>query len=61
MLLGKLKNRVVEIVKVQHTVKFSDEKDWVLVCLQPGNLQSLEVCWHRVAETRFEWVREFRF
>jgi hypothetical protein len=58
MLIGKLGERVVEIIKVQSTVKFSQDKDWVLINLRLGDLQSLEVSWHPVAPTRFDWVRE---
>jgi hypothetical protein len=58
MLIGKLNDRVVEIVKVQSTVGFSEDKNWVLINLKLGDKISLEVKWLPVASTRFEWVRE---
>jgi hypothetical protein len=63
MLLAKWleQDRVVEIIKVQFEVKFSEEKGWILINLEPGDLQSLTVRWLPVATTRFEWAREFRF
>lgn len=61
MLMAKWNDRVVEIIKVQHEVAFSPDKDWVLINLEPGNLQSLTVRWLPVETTLFSWVREFRF
>jgi hypothetical protein len=63
MLIGKLKDRVVEIIKVQSALIFAEDKseEFVLINLKPGDLQSLEVVWLPVADTRFEWVHEFHF
>jgi hypothetical protein len=63
MLIGKLKDRVVEIIKVQSALIFAEDKseEFVLINLKPGDLQSLEVVWLPVADTQFEWVHEFHF
>jgi hypothetical protein len=61
MLLAKLDDRVVEIVRIAHDVRFSDAKDWLLISLEPGDLESLTVRWLPAETTKFWWVREFRF
>jgi hypothetical protein len=63
MLIGKLQDRVVEIIKVQSALIFAEDKseEFVLINLKPGDLQSLEVRWLPVVDTRFDWVREIHF
>jgi hypothetical protein len=52
--------KVVEIVRTADVVGFSKERGWVLLCGEPGKLNSLSVKWVP-ASTRFVWVREFAF
>ena len=59
-LLAKMSDRVVEIVKVQRNVAFSQQKNWILICAEPAKKSSTAVRWVP-ATTRFEWVREFNF
>jgi hypothetical protein len=60
--MGKIEQtgKIVRILKKQHTVPFSDEKDWLLIDTDParGN-RSLGLKWIP-AHTRFEWVRPYR-
>lgn len=58
VLIAKYKDKIVEIVKVQHTVAFSKELDWILISHQINKKDSLQVKWVP-ASTRFEWGREF--
>lgn len=52
--------KIVRILKKQHTVPFSDEKNWLLIDTDPakGN-KGLGLKWVP-ASTRFEWVRPYR-
>lgn len=52
--------RIVEIVRVAHTVGFSMEPDWVMIChdWHRTERQKIQFEW-MPASTRFEWVREF--
>jgi hypothetical protein len=60
--MGKIEQsgKIVRILKKQHTVPFSDEKDWLLIDTDParGN-RGLGLKWIP-ASTRFEWVRPYR-
>jgi len=60
--MGKIEQsgKIVRILKKQHTVPFSDEKDWLLIDTDParGN-RGLGLKWIP-AHTRFEWVRPYR-
>jgi len=54
--------RMVEVVRVAKTVRFSAEPDWVMVCFdfeKPFPKQA-EFKWMPAA-TRFDWVREYTF
>lgn len=51
---------VVEVRRVVDEVGFSKERGWVLLCGEPGKMNSLSVKWVP-ASTRFVWVREFQF
>jgi hypothetical protein len=61
-MMGKLEDsgKIVRILKKAHTVPFSDEKNWLLVDVDPakGN-KGLGLKWIP-ADTRFEWVRPYR-
>ena len=51
--------KIVRIIRKQHEVKFSDQKDWLLVDVDPalGN-RGLGLKWIP-ANTRFSWVRPY--
>jgi pyrimidine deaminase RibD-like protein len=61
-MMGKLEDggKIIRILKKAHTVPFSDEKNWLLVDVDPakGN-KGLGLKWIP-ADTRFEWVRPYR-
>jgi len=61
MLVAKMNNRLVEVVRVADTVGFSTARGWVLVCMdfEKPNRKKENFKWVPAA-TRFEWVREFR-
>ena len=54
--------RVVEVVRVAKTVRFSPEPDWVMVCFDFEKISRKREHFKWVpAATRFDWVREFAF
>ena len=61
-MMGKIADsgKIIRILKKAHTVPFSDEKNWLLVDMDPakGN-KGLGIKWIP-ADTRFEWVRPYR-
>jgi pyrimidine deaminase RibD-like protein len=61
-MMGKIEatGKIVRILKKQHSVPFSDKKNWLLIDTDPakGN-QGIGIKWIP-AETRFEWVRPYR-
>jgi hypothetical protein len=61
-IMGKIEStgKIVRIIRKQHSVKFSDKKDWLLIDTDPekGN-QGAGLKWVP-ANTRFEWVRPYR-
>ena len=61
-MMGKIEQsgKIVRILKKQHSVPFSDEKEWLLIDTDPakGN-KGLGLKWIP-ADTRFEWVRPYR-
>jgi len=61
-MMGKIEDsgNIVRILKKAHTVPFSDEKNWLLIDVDPakGN-KGLGLKWIP-ADTRFEWVRPYR-
>ena len=59
--VAKLKDKIVEIVRIERDVMFSDEKGWILINREIAKPNSLAVAWLKASETRFEWVREFPF
>lgn len=60
--IGKLAStgKIVRIVRKQHEVKFSDERDWLLIDTDPakGN-KAMGLKWIP-ADTRFDWVRPYK-
>jgi hypothetical protein len=61
-MMGKLEDsgKIIRILKKAHTVPFSDEKNWLLVDVDPakGN-KGLGLKWIP-ADTKFTWVRPYR-
>jgi hypothetical protein len=61
-MIGKIEStgKIVRIIRKQHSVKFSDKKDWLLIDTDPGKgNQGAGLKW-LPASTRFEWVRPYR-
>ncbi len=61
MIVAKFNNKIVQIVRVQHQVGFSEDRDWIFVCFDfdKVNRKREQFKWVRASEARFEWVREF--
>ena len=59
VLVAKLNNKIVEIVRVSETVQFSEEKDWILISHQVSKRLSMK--WLKVSEVKFDWIRSFNF
>jgi len=62
MIVAKMENgKIVQIVKVQHEVGFSQDKDWVFVCFDFDKIfrRREQFKWIPAARARFTWVREF--
>lgn len=61
MIVAKMKDKIVQIVKVQDTVMFSDEKGWIFICqdFDKINRRREQFKWVKASEAEFEWVREY--
>jgi len=59
IIVAKWKNKIYQIIKVANSVAFSEEKEWILLSSQINKMDSIQVRWVRVKDTRFDWVREF--
>jgi hypothetical protein len=61
MIVAKFKDKIVQIVKVQESVMFSEHKDWIFICFDfdKQNRRREQFKWVKASETRFEWVKEF--
>lgn len=61
MVIAKFKGKIVQIVKVQESVMFSDEKGWIFICFDfdKQNRRREQFKWVKASESHFEWVREF--
>jgi hypothetical protein len=62
MIVAKIDGRMVQVMRVAHTVGFSNERDWVMVCFdfEQSDRRKQQFKWIP-ASTRFEWVREYNF
>jgi len=60
VLIAKLNDKIVEIVRVVETVQFSNEKNWILISHQISKKDSLQVKWLQASKVKFDWVRSFR-
>ena len=58
--VGKIKDSTVQIIRVTDEVAFSDQKGWIMICLdwQQAEARKSQFKWVPIT-TRFEWVREF--
>jgi hypothetical protein len=61
MVVAKFKGKIVQIVKVQESVMFSEDRDWIFICFDFDkiNRRREQFKWVKASETRFEWVKEF--
>lgn len=61
MVIAKMNGKIVQIVRVQHSVKFSDEKDWIFICFDFDKIDRRreQFKWFKASETKFDWVREY--
>jgi hypothetical protein len=62
VVVAKIKDKIVQVMRVADTVGFSQERGWVMICMdweQPERKKS-QFKWVPAA-TRFEWVRTFTF
>ena len=61
MVVGKFNGKIVQIVKVQDTVMFSEDKGWIFICydFDKINRRREQFKWVKASETKFDWVREF--
>jgi hypothetical protein len=61
VMVAKFKGKIVQIVKVQDTVQFSNEKGWIFICFDFDkiNRRREQFKWVKANETHFEWVREY--
>jgi hypothetical protein len=62
VIVAKMKDRVVQVMRVADTVGFSQERGWVMVCMdwEQAERKKSQFKWVP-ASTRFEWVRSFSF
>jgi hypothetical protein len=62
VVVAKMKDRVVQVVRVADTVGFSSERGWVMVCIdwEQADRKKSQFKWVP-ASTQFEWVRSFSF
>jgi hypothetical protein len=61
-MMGKIEStgKIVRIIRKQHSVKFSDKKDWLLIDTDPEKGDKGAGLKWVPASTRFEWVRPYR-
>lgn len=60
--VARLENRLVQVVRVADRVGFSQDRGWVMVCLDWEQPERKKQQFRWVpASTRFDWVREFAF
>jgi hypothetical protein len=62
VVVAKMKDRVVQVMRVADTVGFSSERGWVMVCIdwEQADRKKSQFKWVP-ASTQFEWVRSFSF
>jgi hypothetical protein len=62
MLIAKVGDKLVQVIRVADKVGFSEERGWVLAVFdfEKPKFRQLNIKWLPMS-TRFEWVRDFRF
>ena len=60
--VAKIKDQIVEIMRVAEVVSFSEEKGWVMICIdwEQAERKKSQFKWIP-ASTRFEWIRKYSF
>jgi len=60
-MMGKIEatGKIVRILQKAHSVKFSDQKDWLLIDTDPAKGSRGQGLKWIPASTRFEWVRPY--
>jgi len=61
MIIAKYKDMIVHVVKMQHTVMFSEVKDWIFINFDFDkiNRRRENFKWVQASTAQFEWVREY--
>lgn len=61
MIVAKMKDKIVQIVRVADTVMFSEDTGWIFICydFDKINRRREQFKWVKASETKFEWVREY--
>ena len=57
ILVAKLNDKIVEIIKMAETVQFSNEKNWILISHQVDKRLSMK--WLKASDVKFDWVRSY--
>lgn len=62
VIVAKIKDQIVQIIRVTEVVSFSDERGWVMICMdwEQAERKKSEFKWIP-ASTRFEWIRKYSF
>lgn len=62
MIIAKFRGNIVQIVKVQKSVMFSTDKDWIFICFDFDKRfhKREQFKWVRAETAHFDWVREFK-
>lgn len=60
MIVAKLNGKIVQVGRFARTVQFSPAEGWLLINMEVGKHNSLNIKWVR-SDTRFEWAAEFNF
>ena len=61
MVVAKFNGKIVQIVRVQESVMFSEDRGWIMICFDfdKVNRRREQFKWVKASEARFEWVKEF--
>lgn len=62
VVVAKIKDKIVQVMRIADTVGFSQERGWVMICMdwEQSERKKSQFKWVP-ATTRFEWVRTFTF
>lgn len=61
MIIAKMNDKIVQIVRVTETVMFSSEKGWIFICFDFDkiNRRREQFKWIKATDVRFDWIREY--